>query len=499
MATVFNAPITISPDQGDSDKAAFINENFRNIVDTANSAFSSSTSQWADLPTAPNTVVANGNRSYTLTFNGLDYTNKIQPGTRIRTTRTVAAPTQCTSLNGTNQYWNKTSPTGITFTNTFSAMGWVKLNAYATGVSSTVIGRDSLTTAGSGWEFLLDPNGRVQIYGRNALGAVVGTSNQSIPLGKWVHVAATMTASTNAATIYIDGVSVSVINGSFGGGTTIVQPTADLTVGKRNGSAEYFNGKIAQAAVFSSILTQATIQSYMSQGLSGSESTLISAYSFNNSNTDLNTSSVNNLTAQGSALATNADSPFGVQASGLVNSTLDYGLVQSATYSTNTVLTVQVPEGCTIPTSGGVTLLSYSTDNASFGFTFNDRFQIAVPSDSIEKTLIKTGIINPITTSKIFNSGSGGGYFFYSNIGGRREVTGSSGTLSTTTTPTIFAITLPSGLFNSIIAPMGTIYPITVSAMQYINVASWTTTSLNYYIWTAVAGTAAINFTAIGY
>ena len=116
------------------------------------------------------------------------------------------------------------------------------------------------------------------------------------------------------------------------------------------------------------IVSQSRQRGYISQGLSGSETSLISAYSFNNSINDLNTTNANNLTANGSAVATNADSPFGTQASGLISSTLDYAIIQSATFSTNTTVTVQVPEGCTIPTSGGVSAVSYSTQKAPYGF-----------------------------------------------------------------------------------------------------------------------------------
>jgi hypothetical protein len=101
----------------------------------------------------------------------------------------------------------------------------------------------------------------------------------------------------------------------------------------------------------------------MSQGLSGSETSLVSAYSFNNSINDLN-ANANNLTAQGSALATNADSPFTLDANGVPSGTTDYAIVTKVVTST---ATVQVPEGCTIPTSGGVSAVAYSTQKAPYG------------------------------------------------------------------------------------------------------------------------------------
>lgn len=324
---------------------------------------------------APNTVVYNGNRSYTLTFNSTNLTTAINAGTRLRTTRTTPAPTQSTSLNGTNQYWVKTSPNKLTFTDDFVVSAWVKINAYPASASSgSIITRFNGT---SGWTLRLDDTGRPELIGFNASGGNFSRvkTYQSIPLGRWVHVAAQLdmsafTASSTTSYIMLDGVDTPSAVDRGGTNPTALVQAGNLEIGSFNGGTNLINGKIAQAAVFNSKVTQATMQGYISQGLSGTETSLASAYSFNGVATDLNTTTPNDLSVGGgSATATNADSPYGVQASGLVNSTLDYGIVQSATFSTNTTLVVQVPEGNTIPTnSGGVTSVSYSTAKAPYGF-----------------------------------------------------------------------------------------------------------------------------------
>ena len=89
------------------------------------------------------------------------------------------------------------------------------------------------------------------------------------------------------------------------------------------------------------------------------------AYSFNNAITDLNTTTPNDLTANGGAVATNADSPFGGLADGTISSTQDFAIVAKVTAST---ITVNVAEGCTIPTSGGIASASYSNQRSPFGF-----------------------------------------------------------------------------------------------------------------------------------
>lgn len=312
---------------------------------------------WSTGLPAPNTVTYNGNRSYDLVFNSTDLTDTVSEGMRLRTTRTVSAPTQCADLeSGSSQYFSSASAglAGMTFTDDFTCMAWIKPESYGL---MMIEARDNGT---NGWAFYLNASGQLVIAGQTA-GNDSSTTYQSVPLGKWTHVAATLDSSGATSTMYIDGVLVPSTY-TNGAGTTITQG-GDFYVGRNNGG-NYFDGKLAQVAVFSSVLSASTIRSYMSQGLAGTESTLVSAYSCNNSLLDLNTTNNNDLTANGGAAMTNVDSPFGNYLGG----TLDYGIITKTAFSTNTTLTVQVPEGCTIPTSGGVSAVSYSTQSVPYGF-----------------------------------------------------------------------------------------------------------------------------------
>ena len=322
------------------------------------------------LPTI-SSVTYNGNRSYDVTFSGTvaDY---LSPGIRLKTVRQVAAPTQCTSLNGTTQYFNKTSPAGMTFTNNFTCMGWVKLSSYQAG---SIVNRLD-ASINNGYRLSVTSTGQVELLGLNTLNANNRTfkTYQSVPLSKFVHVA--MTWATGVGTAYIDGTSVDITTTTSGTApTTITQGTGDFAVGRNASSAaNFFNGKIAQPAVFSAVLSAATIRSYYSQGLTGTETSLVSAYSFNGVITDLNTTNANNLTAQASAVATDADSPFSVNGSGTATGTDDVALVQVVS---STVATVQVPAGCTIPTSGGIAATYVSTVKNPFNWVIDkDKWEI---------------------------------------------------------------------------------------------------------------------------
>lgn len=327
---------------------------------------------WSLLSSSPSAVSALGNRSYQLTFTNSDLTSLINPGTRLRTTRTVAAPTQSTLLNGTTQYYSRASGslTGISFTDDFVAGAWIKLTSYPA-TSGAILSRYNGT---SGWIFYITSGGQVILQGYNA-----GSSNtsyvisyQSVPINKWVHVSAQLdmsafTATTTTSYIMIDGLDVpaNVVRG--GTNPTALVQAGNLEIGATNGGTLPFPGKLSQVSLYNAKITQANILATISQGLTGSETSLISAWSFNNSINDLN-ANANNLTAQGSAVATSTDSPFGGQANGSISSSLDYGIVTKTSYSTDTTVTVQIPEGCTIPSTGGVSAVSYSSQKTPYGF-----------------------------------------------------------------------------------------------------------------------------------
>lgn len=322
----------------------------------------------AGIITAMPTVTALGNRSYSLVHATTDLTGYLSPGMRLKLTRTVTAPTQCTSLNGTTQYYSKASPAGLSFTDTFTVSAWVKASSYPSS-TSYIMARRNVDT--EGWSLEFRATGQIALSGLRIAGNNrTALTYQSIPLNKWVHVAMTMSMSTGVATSYIDGVSVPNAVTTTGTATALVQGTADLTVGQRADlvALGYFPGKIAQAAVYSAVLSSATILAAATQTLSGSETSLISAYSFNGIKTDLNTSNANNLTANGSAVETTLDTPFTQTMTGVTTGTTNYGIITAASFSTNTTLTVQVAEGDTIPTSGGVSAISYSTQKTPYGF-----------------------------------------------------------------------------------------------------------------------------------
>lgn len=317
-------------------------------------------------------VTANGNRSYTVAFDST-VASTLSEGMRLRTTRTSAATTNAFSLDGSNDYYNDTTVSGMTFTDDFSVSAWVYVTAYQ---NSGIAGRFNGT---SGWLLSMDATGQIKLAGYNG-----GSGNysfiqsyQSVPLNRWVHVAAQldMSAFTNTTTtsyVMIDGVNVPALPSRAGTNPTALVQAGNLEIGSYNGGLGPFPGYLDQVAIYSAKVTQATILASINQGLTGSETSLISAYA-NGSTTDLNTTNANNLSAQNGA-TTVASAPWGNRGA---SSTLDYALVMAVSGAN---VTVQVPEGCTIPTTGGVSAVAYSTQANPYGFVSDgNRWEIYYP------------------------------------------------------------------------------------------------------------------------
>lgn len=332
----------------------------------------SSSSSWSSLGATPSSVARGFNQSYTLTFTGTDLTSTISNGMRLRCTRTVTAPTQCTDLESTSsQYFSKTTPAGMTFTDDFTVSAWVKLESYPA-ITGSIASRYNAT---SGWLMDVDSSGRVRLLGYNAGPANYSlvSSVQSLPLGRWVHIAAQLDMSAFTATpttsyVMFDGADVPSSVTRAGTNPTALIQAGDFQIGAAN-STTFFDGKIAQFAIYSAKVTQTNIRDRMSQTLVGNESSLISAYSFNNVITDLNTSNANNLTAQASVAATSTDSPYaGGNVQEYTDGTTEMGIVMANSFSTDTTVVVQVPDGYAIPTTGGLSAVSYSTQKVPYGF-----------------------------------------------------------------------------------------------------------------------------------
>lgn len=308
---------------------------------------------FSGLP-AVTSVAYNGNKSYDLTF-ASSVAALVYPGYRLRKTRSVAFANRCLDLElSSSQSASRVSASVTGALSTMNATITVEANIKIESIGTNMVIASRQATSGqNGWVFWVTADGRL------ALTAILSTGNLkekissfTLPIGKWVHVAITLNMATDATTGYIDGLSTPLVTQNAGTAATFTN-TGDMAIGK-SPAGLYFDGKVTDVRVWNAIRTAAEIKNNSGQFLTGSESGLAGYWKLSG---DLNdsTSSNNHLSGNNGAVATVTDSPSGNNG---VSTTVDFGLVMAVSGS---VATVQLPDGCTLPVSGGISLVEFAT------------------------------------------------------------------------------------------------------------------------------------------
>lgn len=317
---------------------------------------------WLPIGAVPVYAGNNGNKEYVLNF-PLDLTTTLTKGMKMQVTRSVAAPTQCMAFVAANsQYASAPSPAGITFTGDWTQEARIRLNSYGGSAGMFLLNRDSLTSSGSGFGFYITSSGQLSVYWRNASGISQFTSNQSVPLNRWVHVAVSVSASSLNVAFYIDGVAVPFATNSTAA-TTIVQAANSLYLGAQNFngamvSNSYFDGYISEVRLWGAAMSQSFIRANMAINVSA-QTNLVAL--FQGSGTFNDTSgNANNLTATNGASSTQSGNPY---------NNIEYGFITNvgAYAGGNTPITLFCGTDCNIPNM----VLSnpqYSLEKAPYGF-----------------------------------------------------------------------------------------------------------------------------------
>lgn len=339
-------------------------------VQTALGLGGGSLNGWNVLGFTPNSIVDNGNRNYTATLLGVNKTDTLSPGTRVLGVRSTAAPTYMSSiLNGSSQYFTKVSPTGAlgSVTDNFTIMGWLLPGAL--GVDSTPISRSDATNANSIeiWQ-LADGRIRVTISNGGASNSRHWLTNQSVTPGKKVHIAVTWAA--GVGNLYLDGVLTASAQTTGGTAPTVAGTGGDFSIGRRGASASaYYNGQVSGVGFFNTVLSAATIRQYKNQVLTGAEANCIGAWNLNNTVVNQVAPGTNDLTSMGGAGFVSGVSPYATNGFDVSGGSNEYGIVMTSVFTGgNTVLTIQCPEGCALPTIGTLSSLQYSSAKVPYGF-----------------------------------------------------------------------------------------------------------------------------------
>ncbi|BDX38975.1 hypothetical protein CYCD_23300 [Tenuifilaceae bacterium CYCD] len=206
------------------------------------------------------------------------------------------------NFDGSNDYVDLVNfTTDYDFSQGFSFTGWVKWTAFTGNARVFELTNGSNSHSD---EILLRTDGGT---GKLVIQCASGTTNSEIitdaavvTTGTWYHVAATI-SSSGTACIYVNGTLVK-------SGTVYVPTNIERVnnwLGKSAWSGDvYFNGSLDEVSFWSKTLTQSEIENCMVSGLTGSETSLVAYYPFNQgtaegTNTDvttLNSSATTNLT-----------------------------------------------------------------------------------------------------------------------------------------------------------------------------------------------------------
>lgn len=268
-----------------------------------------------------------GNKEFDVTTS-TDLTAVIQPGNRVKIPRSTTPPTQCADLErSSSQFANRTaSITGISFTDDFTIEQWIKLESYpASGTAFMTLSRLN-AAASQGFFMQIGNDGAARVAGYTTAGGTnrVATTVNCLPKDEWIHLAGTMDMSAGTGVVYVNGVVYATV--SSGTATSLIQ-AGDLAIGNFTSNTQYFDGKIADVRLWSVVRTATQIRDNMNQQLVGNETNLIGYWKLNGNFNDSH-ANANNLTAQGSAAATNVDNPM--------NST-EYAIVHKITSTTMTL------------------------------------------------------------------------------------------------------------------------------------------------------------------
>jgi hypothetical protein len=181
------------------------------------------------------------------------------------------------SFNGLNGWAALGDPSSLAFTNSFSIEGWIKVNGLPTNYNfGSIMFRGDDRPGLDPYQLVILPNGDLQFLITGAPGTATQGSlalEAPIPMGQFVHVAATLDDATGTMTLYENGTVVAQA-------TTTARPFGPLDptqqpgvgIGNSNALSNYdvpFNGLIDELSVYNRALTPGEVLSIYKAGSSG--------------------------------------------------------------------------------------------------------------------------------------------------------------------------------------------------------------------------------------
>lgn len=165
------------------------------------------------------------------------------------------------SFDGSNDYISLPSVAAFATANSWTIMTWCYV---ATGVTGGRTPMGDFATGSAAWTLYHDATGgtaRHEVL--TAAGFTVRDAVAPFPRDRWYHCAGTWDG-TNAR-LFLDGVNVSTNTGGAGG--TAGSGAGTFALGQYGSAALWWQGKLAYAAVYPTVLSASTIRSITEAGL----------------------------------------------------------------------------------------------------------------------------------------------------------------------------------------------------------------------------------------
>jgi hypothetical protein len=180
---------------------------------------------------------------------------------------------QAFSFNGTNSWAALGDPPSLAFTASFTIEGWIKVNGLPTNYNfGSIMFRGDDRGGLDPYQLVITKTGDLQ-FGIASYPSGGASVEAAIPLGQFVHVAATLDDATGAMTLYENGAVVAQTVTPFrpfGPLDPTQQP--GVGIGNSNALSNYdvpFNGLIDELAVYNRALTAGEVQGIYSAGSAG--------------------------------------------------------------------------------------------------------------------------------------------------------------------------------------------------------------------------------------
>jgi len=160
----------------------------------------------------------------------------------------------CLSFDGTNDYVDVGTGTSLSITQNITMETWVKLNTYTSGGTNT--DRASIVQkTGQYYMTVNSANGTLDVFFQGITGAHT-SSNSTIPLNEWAHVAITYDGSN--IKWYING----SLDKTLPAAGTIGTDLRSVRVGGEPGFGRFTNGHIDEVRIYNRALSAEEIQNH---------------------------------------------------------------------------------------------------------------------------------------------------------------------------------------------------------------------------------------------